>query len=448
MPSKSWSRRIYETVIIHYRMTIKQQFKRSIKCGTGEAYFILKKNPTRNFSKIILDAAKNNYAYDGQSEGNRAEYIVRLIDLCNQKEEIESELIKELNLAIDNTWDVDQLFGINAIFAKRGNDKAKKAIYKRYRKNKFESDWLGQEEIVHLDGLDGLKIIVETRGKSLEKNKDDWEDSFFIDWFQEENPKLEVYKELKKTARRNKFIKKYLQTILKSKKKSKTRTKRVRITYKQVAQNIDQIKTVPISPRGIRELTQLEIEKLANDFLAESNPLKQEKYLRIFSRRKYPLEYNPILAIAKGKNKKNTRLVEFACESLKYFQGKDIRKFALEKLKATNRPSDYLYLLVSNYKKGDAKLLYTIVAKYRNQDVIHSLVYGLIEIYKNNDVTECRKRLELIYNKMTCGIHRHELLEILYKNKALSKKILKEIEFDSFEITNKLYHDIKTDDNT
>jgi len=165
------------------------------------------------------------------------------------------------------------------------------------------------------------------------------------------------------------------------------------------------------------------------------------------SRRKYPFDYKPIIKIAKGRNKKNTRIVEYACESLKYFQDKDIRKFALEKLKLTNKPSDYLYLLVSNYKKGDAKLLSTIAAKYKNQDVIHDIVYGLIEIYKNNDVKECRRPLELIYNKMTCGIHRHELLEVMYKNKALSKKILKEIEFDSFEITNKLYHDIKTDDN-
>jgi len=424
-------------------MTIKQQFKRSIKCGTGEAYFILKKNPTINFNKIILDAAKNNYAYDGQSEGNRAEYIVRLIDLCNQKEEIETELIKELNRTNDYTWNVDQLFGINAIFAKRGNDKAKKAIYKRYRKNKFESDWLGQEEIVHLDGFDGLKIIAETRGKSLEKNKDDWEDSFFVDWFQEENPKLEVYKELKKTARRNKFIKEYLQTILKNKKKSKTKTKRVRITYKQVSKNIDQIKTVPISPRGIRELTELEIKKLANDFLIESNPEKQEKYLRIFSRRKYPFDYKPILEIAKGKNKKNTRIVEFACESLKYFQGKDIRQFALEKLELTNKPSDYLYLLVSNYENGDAKLLSKISAKHKNQDVVHDLVYGLIEIYKNNEVKECRKPLELIYSKMTCGIHRHELLEIMHNNNAITKRIFKELEFDSYDEINKLYRTIK-----
>lgn len=424
-------------------MTIKQQFKQSIKCGTGEAYFILKKNPAVNFGKIILDAAKTNYAYDGQSEGHRAEYIVRLIDICKQKERLESELIKALNNASDNIWSIDQLFGINAIFAKRGNEKAKKAIYKRYKKNKFESDCLGQEEIVQLDGFDGLKIIAETRGISLKKNKDDWEDSFFVDWFQEENPNIDVYKELKKASRSNKFIKQYLQTIVKSKKYSEKRVKRPRINYEQVVENIRQLKIVPISPIGIKQLTRAEIKKLASDFLEETNSSKQEKYLRIFSRRKFPFDYKPILKIAKGKNKKNTRLVEFACESLKYFKGKDIRKFALTKLEKTNKPANYLYLLVSNYEKGDAKLLSSIVAKYKNQDIVHELVYGLNEIYKNNNVKECRKPLETIYKKMTCGIHRYELLSILHKNKALSKEIFKEMEFDSYDEINKLYQEIK-----
>lgn len=429
-------------------MKIKKQFKQSIKCGTGEAYFILTENPQINFSKIILKAAKKNYAYDAQSEGNRAIYIEKLIDHCPQKNLIIKKVIRALKHSNEDTWGVDQLFEINAILAKKGNAKARKAIYRRYKKNKFESDWLGQEQIIQLDGFKGLKLVAATRGKSLSRNKDDWEWSFLVDSFQENHPHIDVLQKLKKAAKKNKYIKKYLNTILKNKKKKKRSIPKQKMTYQLISKNIQQLKIVPASIIDIKELSTSDIFLLVNDFLKESNPNKQEKYLRIFARRKFPISYHPILKIANGKNKKDSRLIEFACQSLKFFKGEDIRNFALKKLPKTDHPGNYLYLLVSNYKKGDAKLITKIIANHSNEHILHDMIYGLLEIYQNNKTRECKKPLELMYRKLTCGIHRNDLLRILYENQSLSKKILKELEFDSFGETTQLFKKIKSKNST
>ena len=53
---------------------IKRQFRNSLKRGTGEAYLLLKDNPNIDFSNHIIQGALKIYAYDGQSEGNRAQY--------------------------------------------------------------------------------------------------------------------------------------------------------------------------------------------------------------------------------------------------------------------------------------------------------------------------------------------------------------------------------------
>ena len=58
---------------------IKRQFFNSLKRGTGEAYLIAKENPTIDFSNLIIKGALTNYAYDGQSENSRAQYIFDLI---------------------------------------------------------------------------------------------------------------------------------------------------------------------------------------------------------------------------------------------------------------------------------------------------------------------------------------------------------------------------------
>ena len=150
-----------------------------------------------------------------------------------------------------------------------------------------------------------------------------------------------------------------------------------------------------------------------------------------------------ILEIAKKPNSRKNRRVEYACEALQHFKAIDIRQFALEKLNKTNIPADYLPLLIANYRKGDWKLLGSIAEKYKDEYIIHSLVWGYIDIYKTNKTKECKKPLEIIYGKLTCGRHRLDLLEILHENGVLSMKILKEMEYDSYDRVRELHKKIK-----
>ena len=160
--------------------------------------------------------------------------------------------------------------------------------------------------------------------------------------------------------------------------------------------------------------------------------------MRVFDRVKYPYGYQPLSDLAKGKNEKDDRLVEYATGALKYFSGSDIRKFAIGCLSKTKTPSDYLGLLVSNYKKGDNKLLTTIAKNCKSEHTIHNIVYGYINIYKANKTKECKEPLEAVYKKLTCGIHRRDIIKILIDNKVLSGQIAEEIKYDSYEDTRRL----------
>jgi hypothetical protein len=261
-----------------------------------------------------------------------------------------------------------------------------------------------------------------------------------VDYFQEENPSIDVYGELRKTALKNSFVKKYLETIEEHKFTfyKPNKDKREKYDYKYVKDRFKN-KYLGIGPRIFEKLSKKDLKKLADDFLKETKRSKQEKYLRIFAYVKFPYDYQPILELAKTKSSKKDRLVYFAVEALKFFKAKDIRQFAIEKLSATNEPDIYSNLLIGNYKKGDWKLLKSIAEKYKNDDVIHSLGASYIDIYEANPTKECKEPLEVIYNKMNCGLHRKTLVEILIKNKVLSEKINNEIQFDCSEETRNLF---------
>jgi hypothetical protein len=87
--------------------------------------------------------------------------------------------------------------------------------------------------------------------------------------------------------------------------------------------------------------------------------------------------------------------------------------------------------------------LTTLINRCRNEHEIHSMVYGIINIYEANKTKECKAPLEAVYDKLTCGIHRTDIIKILIENKVLSTKLKNEIRFDSSDEIREIYKDLK-----
>lgn len=423
---------------------IRQQFFDSLKRGTGEAFLILKDNPAVDFSDLIIKGAVTNYSYDNQSEGSRAYYIYRFIKKSKQKDKIIKAILTKLQSEKRDFWGLDQICDLVVKFYKAGHLEAKTALYNRFEKNSIQGyAFCGQDQLMEIDGMNGILKVAEIVGKRLYENPDDYEGSRQIDYYQKRHPSIDIYAELNKASAKNKYIKAYYDSILKNKWKLPRRRKIKRFSYEIIKEKIDNKGFGHLLSERNNELTESEVEKLAFEFLIEKDNQKKEKYLRFFSTRKFPFDYKPILKIASGKNLRKTRLVECAVKSLKHFSANEIRDLALEKLSTEKNPCDYLNLLVSNYKKGDCKLLTEIVNRSDDYEFIHANVFGFINIYEVNATKECKEPLETIYKKMNCGLHRQDIVKILLDNNVLSNKIFAELEFDSDATVRKLYRQNK-----
>ncbi len=423
---------------------IKQQFVNSLKRGTGEAYLILKDNPTIDFSDLIIKGAVTNYSYDNQSEGSRANYIYRFIQKSKQKDKIIKAVLTKLQSEKKDYYGLDQMCDLAVKFYKAGYIDAKTALYNRFEKNILDGyEFCGEEQLMEIDGINAVLKVAEIVGKTLFENPDFYEDSWRIDDFQKRNKSVDVYTELNKASAKNKYIKAYYNSIIANKWTIPRRRKIKRFTYELIKEKIENEEYGFLSSKRNNELTEIEVEKLATEFLTEKDNQKKEKYLRFFSSRKFPFSYKPIFQIANGKNPKGTRMVEFAVEALKHFSAKDIRQLALNKLNTIKNPCDYLNLFVSNYKKGDYKLLTEIANRSDDYDFIHSIVFGFIDIYEANSTKECKEPLEIIYSKINCGLHRKDIVKILFDNNVMSDKIFAELEFDSEHEVRKMYRQYK-----
>ena len=416
---------------------IKLQFLNSLKRGTGEAYLIAKNNPKTDFSNQIIKGALNVYAYDGQSEGNRAKYIFDIISISKQKDKIRNAVLQGLATEQTDTWNLTHLFALAKLFAKQNDNEVKQAIYNRFLNNPIEgSDWVGAYEILELDGLNGLFYVAEKFGKYIEQNPDDWQDGWIIKRFQDENKNIKVDEELKKKAKTNKFIRIYLDSIKRTN-KSQEKHKTKPTKYNDIIDEVLNSKPF-ISFRRKRNLTNEEIHQIAKRLIDETDKTNIEKLLDIFDFYKFPYDSQIILDFGKQNRTSKNRIVENAIDALKHLKSKDIRNFALDKIQKSKNPIDYLEILVSNYKSGDYKLLSEIANKTNNEHKIEQLAGIYTDIYKANKTKECKEALEILYQKMNCAIHRNGIVELLNENKVLSDKIGDEIKFDSYLETRKL----------
>lgn len=409
-----------------YATAIEHQFASSLQLGTGKAYLILKNNPTVDFSSLIIKGAMTNFAYDPQCEGSRASYIYRLILKSKQKEKIINTILRKLQTKKNDDYGLEQMCDLAVLLFNAGYKEAKNALYNRFDKNSLENyEFCGQSQVMKIGGLTGLFKVAEIIGQKLCTDQDDWEDSVHVDIFQKENKKLSVYSELEKASKHNKFIEAYYRSIVEHKStiSSRGRKRKINLSYDTVSEKINGNIFRFISTKNADELSIDDVKKLANDFLIEKDKQKQILYLRFFGKRQFPFDYQPILKIARSGN-------PHAIKALKYFSGNDIRQLALKKLNSLKNPYLYLYLLVNNYEKGDYDLLNQVILRSNDYDFIHSLVFGLTEIYESNKSAECYEPLTAIYNKMNCGIHRIDLIKILAENNVLSKEIKEELKFD------------------
>lgn len=419
--------------------SLKSSFRHSVKHGTGRAHLLAQVHPGVDFSSFIIEAALKNFAYDGQSEASRAPYLYELYCLSAQQARIRRAVRQALATEQDDTWTLTQLFALALLFAQHGDAAARQAIYHRFLNQPIDgSDWVGAEEIMTLDGLNGLQYIARKCGRALARKLDAWQNDYLIA-FQEQHPAVDAWAELQQLAGHDEDVRRYLQSI------EAARALRAASRQPPAQPGLDDLLQTSSSAYGRFALRRAalkpsEIQQLAERLLIERNKKVRENLMHVFTRIKFPLAHEPILALACQRITRTNRLTtEYALEALQHLHAPDIRVFALQRLAATTQPGRYTDLLVSNYQAGDAALLTSIVARSHNEHTLETLAGSYTSIYRANKTPECAAPLLALYQKMTCGIHRHDVVALLIENNVLPAWVNDELPFDSYAKTRLLH---------
>ncbi|MDJ0364369.1 hypothetical protein QMK33_04340 [Hymenobacter sp. H14-R3] len=419
--------------------TLRRYFRQSARLGTGRAYLLARDNPDVDFSAAIIEVALKNFAYDGQAEGSRAQYVFALYGLSKHQARIRRAVLAGLATEHDDTWTLQQLFELALLFAQHGDAPARQAMYHRFlRKPIHGSDWVGARELMALDGLAGLRYVAQKFGRALAKNPDDWQDDHLIKSFQEDNPTLDAWADLRHAAQHDDNVRRYLHNVEATRARQEAYQRPAReLPGRQEMIEVPRQRALPFLFR--KKLQPTDLEYFAKRLLTEKSKAVIENILFVFGEFKYPLDYRLILELARQQARSRYRLAEFATAALQHLSAPEIRAFALQKLATTTRPSQYTDLLISNYQTGDAGLLTAIVQRSHHEHTLEQLACSYVAIYEATKTPECAPPLLALYHKMTCGIHRSEVVRLLLENQVLPIWLNEELPFDSSAETQLLH---------
>lgn len=421
---------------------IKKEFWNSIKCGTGKAFIIQKTYPNINFKREIYKAAITNYAYDRQCEGSRAIYIQKFIKRSKDTNELQKMILDRFVIENDDYYNLAQMYELAILFyAKgKGNISVREILINRFTiRPAIHNEFCGEDQILNVFGIDGILIIANVIGKHLLENEDASACSWKIEEFQKKNKGVNVFEILEMSSKNNEFVRKYYESITSNKLPIFKRKKIKKYSYKLISQRLKEHKFRIISSERANELSELEVLNLATDFVHEKNINTKEGYLKFFRERKFPLDIKYLLNILKTKKNKNTYYLNLACESLKFFKSTELREILFTKINQLDKSPEYLYLLMSNYEDGDGAFLKVVLDNCKNQHSFHRLTMTILDIYRFNKTKDCKDPLLKLYDTLTCGLCRYNVIEILDKNGVLSDSILNELQFDSELDTRKFY---------
>jgi hypothetical protein len=418
-------------------------FQHAINLGLGRAHLLLKQDPTA-YDAVLIDACLHNKSHDAQVEGSRAEYLLELMEASGSFSAVSQTIIDSLTGDAEG-WDFWQRFRLTRMLAQRGDQQARTAMQVGFMRN--HADMRGQlsEELVELDGIDGLLAAARQIGTWMEAADGAWDDDGLIDLAGDTYGKEAVEFALNNAAKSDRAIQTYVFAVEEHRSASNSISEpdRVGLSYLDIQELIASGKAAGVLARWSKTASESDLLAAAQDLVKEHDLGRLRSYLLIFRNQKFPLPPDRLFELSEMPdgpiprhslrvlaNISDTRVRELAFTLVN--SRSDLRSFAID-------------LLAHNFLDGDHDTIEAWFALEGDSDILQGLNLDLLKFYKLHPNPESEARLlERIYDRLPCAHCRCSLVERLLEMGRLRDSLRLECEHDSYLETRTLVEKSRT----
>ena len=407
--------------------------------GLGRAFDYVQPHNQLKIRTYLLNACLHNLVYDPQCETSRAEWLFQLINTTGEREFYRENIFLALPKT-NNFWDLNQLYDLVYIWAKQGNLEAKGIIYSTFSKQTFHESWLGGEQIIDLDGIQGLLAVAEIVGSRLLQDYELWEDDNLIAQAKDSYGSEKVRLALEQEARHNVKVKAYLDAVQAYKQRNANirhyqQDKNIAVDFHTLIQKIEEDKNNFYLLRKFGLYApQNDIEKSFEKLLLETRKKQLIRYLRIFKYRLFPRLESRLFDLAAS----NIKTIQSATIiALALNQNSSLRDLAIRLIQQNSESvkNGVLKLFINNYNPGDFAIIESTLDISQDIEFRHQIGLEIIKILESQKTSELVNCCFWVYENTPCSHCRQKIVEILISLQKITPSMIKECLYDcSLEI--------------
>lgn len=394
----------------------------------------------------LLHAAAWCPVYDPQCEEERATWLVEMLASADLGKEAVNRIVVANQRQQSTFWDRDHRCSVLKELARRGVPEARNQLYQMLSREDDTADVVGAEQIVELDGADGLLFVAEKLGEWLEMDPSFRVDDRILWAFDESEGTGAGIRVLSMVFEQTPAVARFLAALEHPPSiESATLMVPRGLTVDGKQQHVTRMKNISVEDviAKVRADTSDRLywlvswgchaestdrDKIFETLLHESDPGRIAKYLRVFTRIGVP-EYHPRFSDWLEMEKEDVRAI--AVKVLSNMSDPRVRKHAIARLTRDENARHFILLLTKSFEPGDHRFLEAALRDIRDDHERHSMLYDLLTVFENNPVTHCTDSAVFIYENTPCTNCRMRALKLMMTMATSPSWILEELRFDS-----------------
>lgn len=384
----------------------------------------------------LLAACLENQQYDAAFNTPRGDWLWRMIQEVGAVDRFRVPILHAL-YDLSDELNASQLCELAGQYAAMGDATFRDWLYEVVERKPFaDRFWLGEDEIVQLDGEEAFLFAARVRGKSLAGREWKWDDGRLVreasERFGEDrvsallddttDPAILVFRTEWRQQRETKAGQKSALAF---------REKRRAITVEQILSAADSGDPDLYLFRGWGISADAgDLERILEHLRVAREPMAIVRLLRVFSARAVPRFDERLIELAQDATAEIRR---FAIVALQQVQHPLVREFALAELERRMQGRSSLSLLARNYERGDEQRILEGVELPEDVSEREGLLFDVIEVLKANPEADCGQLGVIAYASTPCEMCRLHAAQLLVQRQAAPASLIKECRFDANE---------------
>lgn len=391
--------------------------------------------------KPLLDACLRDQRFEVHTNDMRGDWLWRMIRAVGATKRFRRPILHAIR-DLSHEDSAYQLCELARHYAESGDKPFRTRLREIVvQKPIADTNYLGEEELIALEGKKGFLLAAQVRGRQLADREWDCNDGHIVDLAVEQLGGQRVRRLL--AASKDEAIIRFRKLWLRDKRESLKKKRRSSSKQRMRAIPVENVLQAAQSRSWCYWLNgwgkyanEADLQPILTRLWKEKKPKVIANLVNVFTNRALPEFDTRLIELCRHRNKTVRRRAHMAAAMNTHPL---VREFALSKLRRGIHDKSAIILFCNNYQRGDEERIQKALKLPSDVAELHWLLMDVIKVLEKNPEADCSRLGVVAYALTPCSFCRHRVVKLLVSRKAVPEWMKAECRHDAEEECRKLF---------